>query len=246
VAVRNAQLFAQVDVQNARLRELAEAKDDFLRGVSHNLQTPLTSIRLYGDQLAGSTGDNRAEIIVEQADRLSRMVRQLLIVSRLETGTIRPTSEVISVVSRVRRAWEALGVRDRDLRLVDETGGWLAIGDPDQLDQVLWALLDNAVKHGAGLIQARVTSDEIRHAIHLRVSDEGAGVAPSDVDRLFQRFARGSGGSSGDGSGLGLYVARALAIGMQGELVLEPGGNQVANTGAVFRLTLPAEPGLET
>ena len=66
VAVRNAELFARVEVQNSQLRELAEAKDDFLRGVSHNLQTPLTSIRLYADQLAGATQDHRAEIIGEQ------------------------------------------------------------------------------------------------------------------------------------------------------------------------------------
>ena len=116
------------------------------------------------------------------------------------------------MVSRVRRAWEGLGVRDRDLHLVDETRGWLAIGDPDQLDQVLWALLDNAVKHGAGPIEALITADEERAAIHLRVIDHGPGVSPEDAIRLFQRFARGSAGSSGDGSGLGLYVARALAV----------------------------------
>jgi signal transduction histidine kinase len=246
VAVRNAQLFAQVEVQNAQLRGLAEAKDDFLRGVSHNLQTPLTSIRLYGDQLAGATGDRRAEIVVEQADRLSRMVRQLLIVSRLESGTIRPRSEVIALASRVRRAWEALAIRDRELHLIDEGRGWLAIGDADQLDQVLWALLDNAVKHGAGPIETSVTADAERQAIHLRVADHGRGVAPDDADRLFQRFARGSSGSSVDGSGLGLYVARALAAGMQGELVLESTGRREADEGAVFRLTLPAEPGLES
>ena len=115
VAARNAELFARVEVQNAQLRDLAEAKDDFLRGVSHNLQTPLTSIRLYAHQIASGSGeapvDRRAEIIVEQADRLSRMVRQLLTVSRLESGTIRPRNDVLALAPRVRRAWEALGIR---------------------------------------------------------------------------------------------------------------------------------------
>ena len=243
VAVRNAELFARVEVQNSQLRALAEAKDDFLRGVSHNLQTPLTSIRLYAGQLSGTTGDHRAEIIGEQADRLSRMVRQLLTVSRLESGTIRPQSEVLAVGPRVRRAWEALGVRETKLRLVDESAGWLAIGDADQLDQVLWALLDNAVKHGKGPVDATVGADVARHRIELRIADHGPGIAAQDQDRLFQRFARGTTGVSNDGSGLGLYVARELIHGMLGELVLETPGS---GTGAVFRLSLPAEPALES
>lgn len=243
VAVRNAELFARVEVQNSQLRELAEAKDDFLRGVSHNLQTPLTSIRLYADQLAGATQDHRAEIIGEQADRLSRMVRQLLTVSRLESGTIRPRSDVLTIGLRVRRAWEALGVHDTDLRLVDESQGWLAIGDADQLDQVLWALLDNALKHGSGPVDANVTADAARQIISLRIADHGVGIATADRERLFQRFARGSSPGPSDGSGLGLYVARELTRGMNGDLVLEPPAD---GTGAAFRLSLPAEPALES
>ncbi len=71
VAVRNAQLFERVEAQNARLLELDAAKDDFLRGVSHNLQTPLTSIRAYAERLAAERPDRRLGIIAEQADRLS-------------------------------------------------------------------------------------------------------------------------------------------------------------------------------
>ena len=77
VAIRNAQLFAQVEEQNAQLIELDAAKDEFLRGVSHNLQTPLTSIRAHAEQLGDDRPDRRLGIIAEQAERLSRMVRQL-------------------------------------------------------------------------------------------------------------------------------------------------------------------------
>ncbi len=260
VAVRNAELFARVEVQNAQLRALAEAKDDFLRGVSHNLQTPLTSIRLYADQLARAGAERPAEIIVEQADRLSRMVRQLLTVSRLESGTIRPRSEVLALAPRVRRAWEALGIHHVELRLVDASQGWLAIGDADQLEQVLWALLDNAVKHGAGPIDAEVGFDATAQQVWLRIADHGAGIAAVDRDHLFQRFARGTTGVPSDGSGLGLYVARELVRGMGGELVLEPTTEAAPGAadpgeaesgeadpgGATFRLTLPGEPGLES
>ena len=82
-AIRNAQLFATVAAQNQQLLELDAAKDDFLRGVSHNLQTPLTSIRAYAEQLDAAAPDRRLGIIAEQAERLSRMVRQLLTVTRL-------------------------------------------------------------------------------------------------------------------------------------------------------------------
>jgi two-component system sensor histidine kinase VicK len=94
-AIRNAQLFARVEAQNRQLLELDAAKDDFLRGVSHNLQTPLTSIRAYAEQLDAAAPDRRLGIIAEQSERLSRMVRQLLTVTRLESGTLMPRSEVV-------------------------------------------------------------------------------------------------------------------------------------------------------
>ena len=77
------------------------------------------------------------------------MVRQLLTVTRLESGALRPRLEVVNVAARTRRAWEALAA-EVPFRLDDDAGGWLAIADADQLDQVLWALLDNAVKYGRG------------------------------------------------------------------------------------------------
>ena len=149
VAIRNAELFERVEAQNAQLLELDAAKDDFLRGVSHNLQTPLTSIRAHADQLRRDRPDRRLEVIEEQADRLSRMVRQLLTVTRLESGALRPRLEVVSLAARTRRAWEALAA-EVPFRLGDGAEGWLAIADADQLDQVLWALLDNALKYGRG------------------------------------------------------------------------------------------------
>jgi CheY-like chemotaxis protein/GAF domain-containing protein len=152
VGLRNAELFARVADQNERLRELDAAKDDFLRGVSHNLQTPLARIRAYADQLAAEVPDRRLGIIAEQSDRLSRMVRQLLTVSRLDSGVLRPVAEVFALGPRVRRAWEALGASGVPFTLDDRAGGWLALADPDQVDQVIWGLLDNAVKYGGGTL----------------------------------------------------------------------------------------------
>ena len=243
VGVRNAQLFARVEAQNSQLLELDAAKDDFLRGVSHNLQTPLTSIRAYAHQLQvdlGDRPDRRLGIIAEQTDRLSRMVRQLLTVTRLESGALHPRSEVVSLGPRARRAWEALAVADVPLEVNDAAKGWLAIADVDQLDQVLWALLDNAVKYGNRTpVRIDLVVEEAARRLRLTVSDSGPGVPEADRGRLFGRFVRGSATGGDEGSGLGLYVSRELCRAMGGDLVLEPtspGG------GAALSVFLPGEP----
>jgi signal transduction histidine kinase len=243
VAIRNAQLFARVEAQNSQLLELDAAKDDFLRGVSHNLQSPLTSIRAYAHQLQTDLGDQpdrRLGIIAEQTDRLSRMVRQLLTVTRLESGAIHPRSEVVSLGSRVRRAWEALAVGDVPLEINDGAKGWLAIADVDQLDQVLWALLDNAVKYGNRTpIRVDVVAVEPARRLRLTIGDAGGGIPESDRARLFGRFVRGSTTGADEGSGLGLYVSRELCRAMNGDLVLEP---SAPGGGAAFSVYLPGEP----
>lgn len=238
-AIRNAQLYARVEDQNRRLIELDEAKDDFLRGVSHNLQTPLASIRGYAQQLESERPDRRLGIITEQADRLSRMVRQLLTVSRIESGALRPRQDVLAPALRVQRAWEGLGAADVPFRLRDSSGGWLAVADADQLDQVLWAILDNAVKYGnrAG-VDAAVRLDRERSLVAITITDHGPGVLDEDRDRLFRRFERGAERPSGEGSGLGLYVSRELCRAMDGDLVLEPARDA---SGAALTITLPAE-----
>jgi signal transduction histidine kinase len=240
VAIRNAQLFARVEAQNSQLLELDAAKDDFLRGVSHNLQTPLTSIRAYADQLARDRPDRRLGIIAEQTDRLSRMVRQLLTVTRLESGALKPRPEVVALAHPVRRAWEALAAEDVPLKVEDRSDGWLAVADIDQLDQVLWALLDNALKYGERTpILAEIVPVPEHGRLRLTISDLGPGVSEVDRARLFLRFERGAERTANDGSGLGLYVSRELCRAMGGDLVLEP---QLAGRGASFSVFVPGEP----
>jgi K+-sensing histidine kinase KdpD len=243
VAIRDAQLFAQVASQNSQLRTLSEAKDDFLRGVSHNLQTPLTRIRSNAETLATTpdldAADHRLSTIIEQSDRLSRMVQQLLLVSRLESQPLRPNADVLAIGPRVQRAWDALAAEDRPLEIEDRAPGWLAVADGDQLDQVLWALLDNAVKYGEGMVRVTIGVETETPTLWTTISDGGRGLEDADRAWLFERFARGAAArASGDGSGLGLYVSRALMQSMGGDLVLDPPN---PGRGATFRLTLPGE-----
>jgi signal transduction histidine kinase len=188
------------------------------------------------------------------------MVRQLLTVSRLDSGVLHPVPGVFAPAGLVRRAWEALGASGVPFRLDDRAGGWLALADPDQVDQVIWGLLDNAVKYGGGTpitVSVELASGD-GGTLRVRVSDAGQGIAEADRGRLFERYARGS-LTSADGTGLGLYVSRELARANGGELVLEqpeavsgdPRAGDAADAadparsvhppGATFILTLPAE-----
>jgi signal transduction histidine kinase/HAMP domain-containing protein len=239
VAMRNIELFDQVEQQRQRLVELDQAKDEFLRGISHNLQTPLTSIRAYADQIGSERPDPRLGIIVEQSDRLYRIVRQLVASSRLESGSLRPAKEVLALGPRVRRAWDALAAVDVPFELKDEAEGWLAIADPDQLDQVLWALLDNAARYAGGAaIRATVAPRPRAGQLAVTIADGGPGVRPEDRGRIFERYERGAAGASAEGTGLGLYVSRSLCQAMGGDLVLE---QAAPDAGAAFTVLLPGE-----
>ena len=244
VALRNAEMFGQIETQNARLLELDAAKDEFLRGVSHNLQTPLTSILAYVDQIRANVPDQetdrRLAIVAEQSRRLTRLVRQLLTVTRIEAGALRSEPEVMALAPRVRRAWEALNAVEVPFELSDGAAGWLVVADPDQLDQVLWALLDNAVKYGGrdGAVQVAIRADVKAGILETTIADHGPGISAADRKRLFGRFVRG-GGRAAEGTGLGLYLSRQLLRAMSGDLRLEPARK---GHGAAFTLTLPGEP----
>lgn len=235
-AIRSAELYTQTQT-------LSELKSEFLRGVTHNLQTPLTSIRAFAERLAADQDDRRLSIIVEQSERLSRLVDQLLTVSRLEAGTLRPEVDVFALPPLVRRAWESLGSDGHPFELHDQAAGWLAAADRDWADQVVWALLDNALKYGGdGLITVAVTIGRASEphitfgpCLVTTVLDRGPGIAPQDRERVFERFVR-LGSGSGDGTGLGLHVARGLAEAMGGALWLAD-----CEGGAAFAFSLPAE-----
>ena len=168
------------------------------------------------------------------------MVQQLLLVGRLESRPPRPTADVLALAPRMQRTWDALGILDRRLVLLDAAPDWLAVADGDQLDQVLWALLDNAVKYGEGTVSVEIGAEPAARTMWTTITDGGRGLEESDRAWLFGRFERGAAArTSGNGSGLGLYVSRALMRGMGGDLVLDQAG---PGRGARFRLTLPGEP----
>jgi len=242
-AMEHSLLYARLRTQTDELNRLAAVQRDFLRGITHDLQTPLTSIRaLAADIGQGADLTDQAktdlETIAHQADRLRRMVGQLLAVSRLEAGALEPRQEVFRVEPIVERTWEALRAA-RSFTLDLEGPMQLAVGDPDRFEQVLWAVLDNAVKYSPpdSAIAVHVRADQDWREIS--VTDQGQGMDPEELDHAFDQFFRSDAArkSAPDGSGIGLYAARGLVQAMGGSVSIE----SAAGAGTTVRITLPAE-----
>ncbi len=243
VALRSAGLHEEASRRAERLGRANELQREFVRGLGHNLQAPLTRIRIASQDLAAASEATdpetrrHAEAINADAERLTRVVRELLTSTRLDAGIFMPEQEPFALAALVRRAWHALG-SDRALDLVDESAGWLAVGDREAVEQVAWILLDNAVRYApSGPVHVSINPQGDR-ALRVRVRDEGPGVPRAERGLIFRRFQRGSTARGHDGTGLGLDVARRLVRAMGGQLRYE----EAPEGGATFTFTLPAEP----
>jgi signal transduction histidine kinase len=243
-ALEHALLYAQVRSQSEEIDRMAEVQRDFLRGVSHDLQTPLTSVRALASELATSEGlstsaRNDLDDIIHQADRLRRMVSQLLVVSRLEAGVLTPRQEILAVAPLVEQVWRAMRA-DRPLRLEPEGEKQLAVADPDRVEQVLWAVLDNAVKYSpdGSPITVRIRP-ETADRLEIVVTDEGAGMDATSSAHAFDQFYRAPDAArlAADGSGIGLYAARGLVEAMGGSISL----TSRLGVGTTVTCVLPAE-----
>ena len=248
-ALEHAVLYSRLRVQTEELNRMAAVQTDFLRGITHDLQTPLTSIRAVASELKQSEGvDETAradlETIAQQADRLRRMVGQLLAVSRLEVGALTPVQELLRVAPLVHRTWDALRASDHHLAVEEDGPPHLVIADPDRLEQVLWALMDNAVKYSPagstievhlGLVQAGAGE----RVSEIAIRDQGVGMDPTTRTKAFEQFFRSDDARRlvPDGSGIGLYAARGLVVAMGGGIEIE----SEPKVGTTVRLTLPAE-----
>jgi signal transduction histidine kinase len=247
-AIEHALLYATVRQQADELDRMGAIQRDFLRAVSHDLQTPLASIRALAGELRSdpSTDEGSArdlDLIEHQADRLRRMVQQLLAMSRLEAGVLTPRQEVLAPRPLVERTWAALRAADRALDLRLQEPPLLLVADPDRLEQVLWAVLDNAIKYSPPATPIHVEigpakDDGTRGRITVR--DEGPGMDPETIGHAFDQFYRASQARrlAPDGSGIGLYTARGLVETMGGLVRLE----SVLGQGTAVILELPSEP----
>ncbi|MCW2925153.1 MAG: hypothetical protein JWM98_2557 [Thermoleophilia bacterium] len=232
----------QISRANEQLAAADRLKDQFLAMANHELRTPLTAISGFTrtlidleDQIEPEQRREFLDIISNQADRLTRIVEDMLTLSRLSLGEIVPRVEPVGVADAVQRV-----LRENDRPginvLVEDDAEVVAAVDPHHLQQMVLNYVDNACKYGAEPIDV-LASREGDH-VFIRVRDHGEGVSPQFEPQLFDRFSRGAAGIStnASGVGLGLSIVRGLARAQGGDAWHEPN----EPTGAQFCLRLPA------
>ncbi len=243
---------AELRAANARLRELDRLKDEFLATVSHELRTPLTSIRSFAEILHDHPDLPEEErrhfvaVIAEEAERLSRLVDDILDLSRLEAGRIEWHLCPCDLRELVEKALARVApvLRERGIALEADLAPARAVVecDPDRVMQVLLNLLDNAAKFApAGHGHVRVELRSLGDAWLVRVEDDGPGVPPRLREAVFEKFRRARPAEDGRvrGSGLGLAICREILRHLGGRIWCEDS----RLGGAAFCFTLPAGAG---
>jgi signal transduction histidine kinase len=201
-------------------RAVARAKDDLIAGISHELRTPLTSIHGFAEVLLESDFDESQArdllgIIHSESGELARMIEDLLTAARIDAGQLQVSVERIDLEENVNTVVEPFVRRGHPI--ATSTPPVAILADPLRLRQILRNLVSNAIRHGGTNIAVLVEAGK-DHA-RITVADDGPGVPAEIVDRLFHRFVNGGKGAVLQGSvGLGLSVARELAIRMGGDI----------------------------
>lgn len=229
-----------------------EQHDSFINAVTHELKTPVASIRLYLQTLQSRDIDEtrRREfyrIMLEDSDRLLHTIDQVLRAGATASWLRRTAKVRLDLGQLARETVELARTRfnlgAESLQYIDETRvPAMVLGDGDELRAAIWNLLDNAVKYSTGDVHVRVElqqSDDQRFAV--RVSDRGAGISPDELKRIFKRFYRvpTSVAVRAKGSGLGLFIVRSVAKKHGGRAFAQSEG---PGHGATFTLQLPAAP----
>jgi two-component system sensor histidine kinase KdpD len=228
-------------VETAALRRADTIKTALLRAVSHDLRSPLTAISAAGEAVGSPTisaeeREEMASVIQEEARRLSRLVDNLLDLSRLEAGAAEPRRDWSSLEETIRTAVGEISASEGEISLSIDPDLPLLLVDPVQLERAFVNVLENARRHSGGhpvsvraravrsLAGARGTAAEegAGDRVIVRIVDRGPGIPPAQLERVFEPFYRaGTPGGEHRGSGLGLAIARGFAQANDGSLHVE-------------------------
>ncbi len=223
----------ELEEANSKLKELDLMKSEFLNTVSHELRTPLTSIKAFAEILLDNVGEDPEtqteflEIINKESDRLTRLINNLLDLSRIEAGRMKWDREpldlqevVATAVTSLRGAAEKKGLI-LDVEIEDDLP---TVGDRDKLIQVVTNLLGNAIKFTSegGTIRVQAGRKDLLTA-RIEVQDSGVGIDPQFHESIFEKFSQVDSSETRDikGSGLGLPIARSITEHHDGKLFVE-------------------------
>jgi two-component system, OmpR family, sensor histidine kinase KdpD len=254
VAVLTSNLMERIRKQAdemAQVRVLAESerlRSTLLSSVSHDLRTPLasiigsaTSLLSYGQEYDESAQTELLQTIREEAERLDRYVGNLLSMTRLESGALELRRDWADPGDLVASALAQLAprLREHDVVVGSEPGVPLVKVDFVLMEQVLVNLLDNAAKYAPPATTIRVNIGRAEGAVQIAVADEGGGMPPEDLERVFDKFYRVGRGDSRDGStGLGLSICRGIVEAHGGRVYARL---RADGSGTVFTVELPVE-----
>jgi signal transduction histidine kinase len=239
-----------VDEINRLLHRLSTAVDReqrFVTDAAHALRTPLTALQLQAEILeGGSSSEERAARLSELRAGIRRVIslsEQLLSLARSqsETGPITATTELDPTLEEVAAFYAASASAKQIDLVVEAISSARVYGNARRLTLIFGNLLDNSLRYTPVGGHIRIRASAVRGVARVEVWDEGCGLPPSELERVFERFYRAP-GSESTGSGLGLATVDALVRQLGGQVVLE---NRVDHTGLVAIVTLPLAPPLE-
>jgi len=252
---------AAVTVEQRRLAEAAAAakpiaeagqmRAALLAAAGHDLRTPLAAAKAAVSGLRASDATRKPEQVRELAgsayaslDQLTRLVDNLLDMSRLQAGELPLRPGPTDVADVVAHALASLGPRAAQTRVMIPAATPPAVADPAQLERVLVNLVSNAIRYSPVDCPATVTASALGDRVELRIIDHGPGVSQTDRDRIFAPFQRKAGESSPPGTGLGLALSRGLIEAMRGRLTPEdtPGGGLTMIVSLPAADSVPAQP----
>jgi hypothetical protein len=234
-----------VAFRDAAARDRLERnRADLISTVAHELRSPLTSVKGFTATLLAKWdrfNDEQKKVMLEtvnaDADRVTRLLADLLDVSRIDAGRLELHRQVVDLEHAIRKAFAGrIASGEPESRFVLNVSGelpemWL---DPDKVDQVVGNLVENALKYGAGTVTVSLTGTPA--GAEVTVSDEGEGIPDELLARVFTKFWRRADGGRRQGTGLGLFITKGLIEAHGGEITV----GRAASGGAEFRFTLPA------
>ncbi len=236
---------------NSMSREVKLAQDrlrHFVADVSHQLKSPLTSIRGFAQAITDGTAADEetklrsAAIIEEESRKMMRQVDELLDLSRMQSGASQMAAEPVDLEALLKQVREiySLRIEEKNLNLVMDIGLLPVVsGDADRLEQVFSNLIDNAIKNSLPGGELRVTARKREGFVDISVEDHGAGIPPEQLPYVFERFYQAIGVRTG--VGLGLAIARQIILGHGGDIVVTSSPGEET----VFKVSLPV-PAVQT
>jgi len=239
----------QIETMLEELKKAEKLRREFVANVSHELRTPLTSIRTYAETISDSrdipqeTEEEFLRVIINESDRMAKIVQDLLELSRFDSGNSNMTVEEFSIEQSLRdvHAAIALEARRRNHVFYLELEWKLPniMGDRARIEQVLMNIISNAIKYTPDGGTITISSGSLDGNIWVSVEDTGIGIPQEDLGRVFDRFYRVEKARSREagGTGLGLSIAKEIVTGHGGELTVE----STHGVGTTVTMTLPIE-----